>query len=220
MELKTLFTEPIMDMVNHLIGYLPKLGVALMVLVVGWILAKFITKIFITFLRTVDFDKLSGKMGLTKVLKTGGITEKPSTLFGCIVYWIMMIGVLTAHVKALGLEVVSTLLDKVIGYIPSVISGVMVLIIGMLIARVVSVLIYIVAKNTDMPIPETLSKLSKWAIVAFVAVVYLKEIGFGFFFTGPAFSVVLSGIVFAIALAFGLAGKDIASKYLTFLSKK
>ncbi len=217
---KTLFTEPIMDMLHHLIGYLPKLGVALTVLIVGWILAKFITKIFITFLRTVDFDKLSGKMGLTKVLKTGGITEKPSSLFGCIVYWVMMIAVLTAHVKALGLEVVSTLLDKVIGYIPSVITGVLVLIIGMLIARVVSVLIYVVAKNTDMPIPETLSKLSKWAIVAFVAIVYLKEIGFAIFFTGPTFSMLLTGIVFAIALSFGLAGKDIAAKYLDFLGKK
>lgn len=217
---KTLFTEPIMDMVHHLFGYLPKLGTALLILIVGWILAKFITKIFITFLRTVDFDKLSSKMGLTKVLKTGGIAEKPSTLFGCIIYWVMMLGVLTAHLKALGIEVVSSMLDKVLGYIPSVISGVIVLIVGMLIARVVSVLIYIVAKNTDMPIPETLSKLSKWAIVAFVAVVYLKEIGFGIFFAGPTFSTVLTGVVFAIALSFGLAGKDIAAKYLDFLNKK
>jgi hypothetical protein len=217
---KTLFTEPIMETLHYIMGYLPKLTIALAVLIVGWVLAKLITKLFITFLRTIDFDKISGKMGLTKVLKTGGIIQKPSTLFGCMVYWVLMVAVLITHVQALGIDVASSLLASVLGYIPHVIVGGVVLVVGMLIAQLVSVIIYVIAKNTDMPIPETISKLSKWSIVFFVSILYLKEIGFVALFTGASYTIFMAGIVFAFALAFGLAGKDIAAKYLMVFSKK
>jgi len=87
------------------------------------------------------------------------------------------------------------------------------------VAKVISSLVYVTAKNTDMPIPDTLKEVTKIAIVAYVAIIYLKEIGFVALFSGAHYTIFIGGIVFAMALAFGLAGKDVASRYLDVLKK-
>jgi len=212
--------EPIKEIMMRVMNFVPTFVMALAILTVGYIAAKALTKLLVSFARTIGVDKVCDKMGLSKVLKHGGIKQKPSSLIGCLFYWTVMIGVLITTVKIVGLTMASVLLDKVLAYIPSIISGVFVLIVGMLLAKFVSVLVYVTAKNTDMPIPDTLAHLSKLAIVAYVAIMYLKEIGFVDVFSGASYSVFITGIVFALALSFGLAGKDVAAKYLDVLKKR
>ena len=220
MKLDLLILEPITEMMIRVMNFIPTFVIALAILIVGYLVAKTITKFLVSLLRTIGVDKLGGKSGLSKVLKSGGITQKPSNLIGCLAYWTMMVIVLMTTVKAFGLTMATALLDKVLGYIPSIFSGAFVLIIGMLLAKFVSILVYVAAKNTDMPIPDVLSRLSKWAIVVYVSIIYLKEIGFFALFSGAQYSIFMRGIVFAFSLAFGLAGKDIAAKYLDVLKKK
>lgn len=214
-----LIIEPIRDTMVRVLSFIPTFVVALAILILGYILAKMITKLLVTFLRAVEFDKVSNKMGLEKVLKTGGIKQKPSSLMGCLAYWVMMVSVLITTIKSLGLTMATDLLEKILAYIPSIFTGVFVLIIGMLLAKFVSLLVYVAAKNTDMPIPDVLSKLSKWAIMTYVTILFLSEIGITAMFAGPHHSIVITGIVFALALAFGLAGKDLATKYLDVFKK-
>lgn len=210
---------PLRDIMERVLNFIPTLVISLAILAIGYIIAKMLAKLIVTFLRAIDFDKHSGKIGLDKVLKTGGIKDKPSSLMGCLVYWTLMVGTLIATVKSLGIVVATELLDKVLAYIPSIFAGVFVLIIGMLLAKFVSLIVFVAAKNTDMPIPDVLAKLSKWAIVLYVAVIFVKEIGFAHVFMGPHYSIFVTGIVFALALSFGLAGKDIAAKYLDVIKK-
>ncbi len=220
MKYETLIIEPIRDMFIRVINFIPTLVTAVAILVIGYVLARLLTKLVVTFLRAVEFDKISARVGLTKVLKTGDIKDKPSSLVGCLFYWVMMVGVLITTVKAFGLVMATSLLDKVLAYIPNIFAGVFVLIIGMLLAKFISVVIYLAAKNTDMPIPEVLARVSKWAIIAYVMIIYLKEIGFVSLFVGTNYTIFITGIVFALALSFGLAGKDIAGRYLNVLNVK
>ena len=220
MKLDILVLEPIKEIMMRALEFIPTFIMALTILAVGYIVAKTLTKFLVSACRTVGLDKLCTKAGLSNVLKTGGIKQKPSSLVGCLFYWTMMIGVLITTVKIAGLHMATEFLDKVLAYIPSIISGVFVLIVGMLLAKFVSVLVYVAAKNTDMPIPETLAKLSKLAIVVYVSIIYLREIGFVALFSGASYSVFITGIVFALALAFGLAGKDVAAKYLNVLKRE
>ena len=90
----------------------------------------------------------------------------------------------------------------------------------MYLARFVSTIVYLAAKNTDMPAPVTLTRITKLAIMTYVTILFLKEIGFVSLFMGQHYTIFISGIVFALALSFGLAGRDIASNYLDVLKKK
>lgn len=222
MEYGTVILNSLIEMKVAVVGFLPTLVnliIALAILVVGWFVAKLVTKGLIAGLRVIHFDKVLDKMGLSKVLKAGGVKQKPSNMLGCIFYWVLIVTVLMSTVKTLGLTITTDFLDAIFAYIPHVVTGALTLIVGMIVARVVSGLVYFAAKSTEMPIPETLRDLSKMAIVVYVTIMYLKEIGFVSLFEGPHYGTFITGIIFALALAFGLAGKDIAAKYLEVVKK-
>ncbi len=209
--------DPLREMLAKVVGFLPTLGLTLVILIIGWTVVKFFSKILLDLFKAINLDKVIDKLGAFNVLDHGD--KKPSELLSHLTYVIGMIIVLVMTVKSLGLITASDLLDSVLAYIPSVISGVFVLIIGMLIAHVISGVVHVVAKNTDMPRPELLSGLSKLTIMFFAVTAFLREVGFGDLFVGTNFTIVFGGIVLALALAFGLAGKDIAAKYLDVFKK-
>ena len=126
--------------------------------------------------------------------------------------------VLTARV--FGYMLTPGLMDVVLGFIPNVVSGVFILILGMFIAQFISVLVHLVARNTDMPNPELLSRLTKLSILVYVGILFLREVGFFTLFEGTTYPVVIIGVVAALALAFGLAGKDVAARYLNVFRKE
>jgi len=211
--------DSLRDMIARVVHFVPTLLLALAILVVGYVLAHYAEKLLAGFLKTVGVDKLMEKMGLVHMLKVGEVRHKPSELIGSLTYCVLMITTLIMSVKVFGLTSVAGMLDSVLSFIPNVIAGVLVLTIGMIIAKAVSVIVFVVAKNADMPLADALSRLCKYAIMVFVAIIFLKEIGFVALFDGH-YSIFIGGIVFAIALAFGLAGKDIASRYLDVLNFK
>lgn len=217
MDYDTLIVQPFHEVTMRVAHFLPSLLMALGILIVGCFVAHLVERLISKAFRSMEIDKVTDNFGLTKALRRGGIRKKPSDVIGCLTYWVLMVMVLIMSVKALGLTVGSVILDKLLAYIPSVIAGVLVLVIGMLLAKFVSTIVYLAAANTDMPMPAALSRLSKWVIMAYVAVLFLQEVGFVALFTGPHYTLFLGGIIFALALAFGLAGKDIAAKYLSVL---
>lgn len=215
----TLIVTPFRDMITQVISFIPTLSIGLGILIVGWLLSRGVRTLMMHVFTAIEFDKIADKLGVTKFLKTGGIKQTPGELFSCVTYCLLMIMVLIMTVKALGLTVASNLVDSMLAYVPSVISGLLILIIGMYLARFVSVIVYVTAKNTDMPVPATLSRITKLAIMVYVTILFLTEIGFVALFSGAHYSIFMTGIVFALALAFGLAGKDVASKYLDVFKK-
>lgn len=217
MNYELLISEPLKEMLTRVTNFVPTLLIALGILFIGWVVARFLRKGLNYLFKIVHFDKFIDVIGLSAVLRNGGIKQKPGELVSCIIYSVFMVMVLILTIKALGLTFASDIIDSVLSYIPKVIAGVFVLIVGMLIAKVMSSIVYVVGKNTDMPIPDTLARLSKWAIVTYIAVNYLKEVGFFSLFGGD--SVFSIGIVFALALAFGLAGKDVVARYLDVLKR-
>ncbi len=220
MEFNTLAVEPIKDMILGVLGYVPTLLTAFVILIIGWVVARGLRKALTHILKAIDFDKLVGQMGLARILRVGGVKEKPTDMVTCLVYWVFMVMVLMTTIEAFGIALASDFLGKLFMYIPHVITGALVLIIGMLLAKVVSGVVYVTAKNTDMPIPEVLRDVSKLSIVIYVTIMYLTEIGFVALFTGGHYSIFITGLVFALAHSFGLAGKDIATKYLRVFDKK
>lgn len=215
-----LIIDPLREMLAKVASFIPTFIVGLGILFIGWMAAKVVSKMFHRLLKIIRFDKIADRAGISDILVHGGIKHKLSDLLSSLVYWVVMVMVLIISVKAFGLTMASSLLERLLGYVPSVISGVLILMLGMLLAKVVSGLVYVAAANTDIPNPEMLSRLSKWAIIIYVTVIFLKEIGFGLLFVGTNFTIVFGGVIFALALAFGLAGKDIAARYLDVLKKE
>ena len=220
MDFQGIVVEPLKEVLMTVGGLIPKVFLAMVILIAGYIFARVIRSILTNLFHYIHVDKFIDKIGLASVLRFGGIKKKTSELLSCLTYWIIIIASLVMAMKALGLIMVYDVFKDIVAYTPHVISGTLALIFGMLVAKVFASIVYVTAKNADMPMPEGLSHLTKWTIVIYVTYIYLSEVGLLSLFVGVHRTIILAGVVFALALAFGLGGKDIAAKYLDVFHPK
>lgn len=214
MDWRGLIAEPGKEMLRKIGEYIPAVLGALVILIIGWIIAKIIQKLARKFLDLVRFEKFAEKAGISEALSKGNIKNNATQLLSALVYWFIMILVLVMVVNALGLTVASQLLDGLLGYIPNVIAAVFVLVLGLFLANLVSGIVRTAASNAKLPKPEVLAGLSQWAIVIFAVTASLRQLGIAPFLVSTTFYILFGGICLALSLAFGLGGKDVAAKLL------
>jgi len=219
-EWENLIVEPIRQMLTKIMAYLPVLLGALIILIVGWIAAKIIRWIVDGALKAIRFDTLADKAGISKVLMKGDLKITARMVISGLVYWLVIIMVLVMVVNALGLPKASDVLASLFAYVPKVIAALFVIVVAMFLASFVSGIVRIAAGNAKLPKPEMLAGVSRWAIIIFAATIALSELGIGTLLVTTTFNIILGGIVLALAIAFGLGGKDAAAKYLEELKQK
>jgi hypothetical protein len=115
---------------------------------------------------------------------------------------------------ALGLPIVSDILNDVFLYIPNVIAAIIVLILGILFGNLLSAIIRTAASNAGLAAAEGLAKTALYAVIFFSGTVALIQLGIGEEIVTSAFVTALGAAALALALAFGLGGRDIAAEYL------
>jgi len=219
-EWENLIVEPVRAMLTKIMAYLPVLLGALVILIVGWIVAKIIRSIVNGVLKVVRFDALADKAGISKVLQKGDLKITARQVISSLVYWLIIIMVLVMTANALGLPKASDILSNLFAYVPKVIAALLVLVVAMFLASFVSGIVRIAAGNAKLPKPELLAGISRWAIIIFAVTIALTQLGIAPLLVTATFNIILGGIVLALALAFGLGGKDAAARYLEELKQK
>lgn len=220
MDWQTFIVEPTKEMLTRIANFIPILIGALVILIVGWIVAKIIKGLVNRILAVIRFDVIAEKAGVSNILSKGGIKFTARQMISGLAYWLVMIMVLVMVVNALGLTVASQLLEGLLAYIPKVIAAIFVLVLGMFLGNIVSGIIRTTASNANLPKPQMLGNISQWAIVIFAASISLIQLGIAPLLVASTFNILFGGICLALALAFGLGGKDIATKYLEDLRKR
>ena len=219
-EWENLIVDPIREMLTKIMAYLPTLLGALIILIVGWIVAKAIKRIVDWVLKAVRFDTLADKSGISEILRKGDLKISAREVVSGIVYWLVVIMVLVMAVDALGLPKASDVLASLFAYVPKVIAALLVLVVAMFLASFVSGIVHTAAGNANLPKPEIFAGISRWAIIIFAVTISLEQLGIAPLLVTATFNIILGGIVLALALAFGLGGKDAAAKYLEELKQK
>ena len=215
-----LITDPIRQMLTRILAYLPIMLGALIILIVGWIVAKVIRRAVDWLLKTVRFDAMADKTGISEVLRKGDLKITAREIVSGLVYWLIIIMVLVMTVDALGLPKAADVLASLFAYIPKVIAALLVLVVAMFLASVVSGIVRTACGNANLPRPEIIAGISRLAIIIFAVTIAMEELGIAPLLVGTAFNIILGGVVIALALAFGLGGKDAAARYLEELKQK
>jgi hypothetical protein len=214
MEVTTIVTDAWNAFAIKITAFLPELIGAIIIFVVGWIIARLVRLAVEKLLKLVRFDTATEKTGVNKFLKKGEIVKAPSEIVGTLVYWFIMILVLIASLDALGLPIVSDMLNSIFLYIPNVVAAIIVLVLGVLMGSLLAAVVRTAASNAGLKNAEGLGKISLYAIVVFVAAIALIQLGIGEEIVVSAFGLVFGAAALALALAFGLGGRDVAADYL------
>ncbi|MBI2461477.1 MAG: mechanosensitive ion channel [Candidatus Rokubacteria bacterium] len=214
MDIDTTLLSPGREFLSRLATFLPNLLAAVFILVLGWFLARFARLVVARFLSAVRFDVASEKAGITEVLSRAEIPQRPSELIATLVYWLTLLIVVMTAVNALGLQTVSELLNQILLYIPRVIAAVVVLILGFFFANFLAGVVRTAAANADIPEADILGTVTRYALVVFTGAVALQELGIGAELVRSAFNILFGAAAGALALAFGLGGKDLARDWM------
>jgi len=219
-EWKNLIVEPVTQMLTKMMAYLPVLLGALIILIAGWFVAKAIKRIVDWLLKLIRFNMLADKAGISEILKKGNLEISAGEVISRLVYWLIVIMVLVMAVDALGLPKASDVLASLFAYVPKVIAALLVLVVAMFLASFVSGIVRTAAGNASLPKPEMFAGVSRWAIIIFAVTISLEQLGIASLLVTTTFNIILGGVCLALAIAFGLGGKDIVAKYLEELKKR
>ncbi len=213
--------EPAAEVTQRFWNGLSSIIGALVVFLIGWLVAKFLRLLFVKFFKILNIDKLSEDSGFKTLLEKGNITKDVSELLGIAVYWLIMLVVIFISISFAGLDIPPSVIDGLLGFIPKFILGLLVFIFSLFLGTFFNGIVRTAAGNVGIQKSATLGKLTQVAIVTFGVVIALQQIGIAAEFIGNVFIILLAAFAFGAALAFALGAKDIVKKSLEdFLAKK
>ncbi|WP_082755039.1 mechanosensitive ion channel family protein [Variovorax sp. PAMC 28711] len=205
------YLEPLRGILYQIGAFLPRLLIAALVVIVGWLLAKVVSFAVTRFLRAINFNVLTERSGLDNFLRQGGLQKNTGDIIGVLAYWLVVLAALIIAFNGLGLTYITDLLGRVVWFVPNIFVALLVLAFGSYFARFVGDAVVTYARNVKMADARFFGKLAQYAIMIFVVLIALDHIKVGGDIVRESFIVILAGVVFALALAFGLAGKDWAA---------
>lgn len=209
--------EPAKLVLAQIGQFLVNVLLVVIILIIGWVIAKIIKTLVTKLLRAVKLDQLSDRIDLDNVLAKGGISYSLSELIGVICYWLALLITFVVAINAIGLTIAADLLNRIVLYVPNIIAAVFILILGMFVATLLSNIIKTAANNAGLSQAKLLGKISEVVVLVFAIAISLEQLGIAAKIIELVISIILASIGLSVALAFGLGCRDIAAKFISDL---
>jgi Conserved TM helix len=202
------------EFVHRAAVLLPNIVVALGILILGWLLAKVTRFAVERALRAVNFNVLTERAGTDHFLQQGGLQGDTTTLFGMFTYWVVLLATFMQAASEVELVRLTDLLDRALLYSPKILFAMLIAVFGSYFARFVGNAVATYCVEAQIPDGDILGKMAQYLVMAFVIMIALRQLEVGGDIVELTFLVLLGGVVLALALAFGLGGKDWAAALL------
>src|SRR5690242_6949728 len=206
--------EPLRVFLAQVGDFLPRLLLAIVIVIAGWIIAKAVRFAIDRGLRAVNFHVVTERAGIDGFLRDGGIQGDFTALVAVLFYWIVILAALVMGFNLLGLSYITDLLSQVLRFVPKVMVALLILAFGAYFARFVGNAVTAYCRNIHLQDADFMGAIARYAILVFVILVALDQVNIGGDIVRQTFLILLAGVVFAVALAFGLGGREWAADLL------
>ena len=193
---------------------LPRFLGAIVVFAIGLILAFWVKRLVVQFLKVVRFEKLAQSTGVDKYLKKADIKLSLVDLLGTVFEWIIILVFFLAVVDILGLSVVSTVLAQVLGYVPNVLASALIFAAGYIVAGFADGLVRGALASVDHDAAKPVGRLARWVIIVVAAFAAIDQLQIARNFIATFFQGLTYTIVLVVGLSVGLGAKDLVAKIL------
>ena len=212
------FTETLMtsfrDAFTMIVSAIPRILGFIIIVAIGWFVSSLLAKAVTGLLRAIRFDELMQKAGLSDFMNKMGTGIDSVGVIAGIVKWIVRIVVLLVAFDTLGLPAVSDVMRQLLLWLPNLVVAIFVLFIGGIAARAVGNIVRGATAEGGFSNPETLANVSRTAVWAFAIVVAINQLGIATNLINTLFTGFVGALAIACGLAFGLGGRDLASRTL------
>ncbi|XKE94200.1 mechanosensitive ion channel [Metaplanococcus flavidus] len=206
---------PAIAMLNDILTMIPNIIVAILLILAGIIIGRWVKDFVVQLMKNLGVDSLTEKMGMNKTADpdTDPSAYSLARIIGVVAQVLIILLFTVEALQLLNLEFMVSLATGIFAYIPAVIAALVILAIGFWLANLAEDFIGSVFKKSSGG-PHVLRYVAKYAILAFAFFMALDQLGIAASIINSAFILILGGAALAFGLAFGLGGKEHASRYL------
>jgi hypothetical protein len=209
--------EPLQEVFQKLVAFLPSLLTGILVFAAGLLLAWLLKLLVFRIVHLFKIDAAFDRSGVTDALRKMAVKDSPAKLIGRTFFWLITFIFFILALKVMKVPSIDQLLEKLLLYLPNIFVSLIILAIGWLLGNFLGRAVLIASVNAGVKISSQISKGVKAVILFFALVMAFEQLGIGRNTMVAAFAIAFGGAVLALALAFGLGGKDLAR---TFLEKR
>lgn len=202
-----------------LMSFLPSFIFAVIIFILGWVVASVVGRAFEQVFTALKLDKLFASVGANEVFAKAGMRLNVGGFIGWIVKWFIVIAFLMASLEILELtQVTSFLNDVVLGYLPQVLVAALVLLVATVVSDVAGRLVTAGAQASSVRSAKMIGSIVRYAIWTFAFIIALSELGIAPQFMQILFTGIIAMLAVAGGIAFGLGGKEAAAKMISNIS--
>ena len=199
------------QVVNDLITAWPAVIGALLILLVGWIVARLASGLVRGLLQRAGVDRTFAERG-GEVYGSRASSFSPSRIGGMITFWVIMLVFLIAAANFLGWPQVSDLLNDFVAWLPNLIVAVIILIAAPVVGRIVRGAVETGSTQMGVTNGATLGRIAEIAVIAFAVIVAINQVGIASDLVNILFIGVVAALALGFGLAFGLGGREVAGQ--------
>ena len=200
--------------VTKIAVFLPNLLFAVAIILVGWVLCNITKRIVVRLLRLCHFDTLAERAGIRQALERGGIKQNASDIVGLLVFWFLFLIAIVTTLEPLNLSGATDTLHTIYLYIPKIVAALVVLILGLYFANFLETVTRTSCANTGLQQAASIGRAAYIGTVIFVVAGIFEILDIASEIVIWAFILVFGALCLALALAFGLGGRDVAARFL------
>ncbi|MCL4386799.1 MAG: hypothetical protein M1355_02805 [Patescibacteria group bacterium] len=209
-------TTAVTDSLTKVIAYIPNIIAAIVVLLIGIIVAWAVKTVVVKVLGYVNLSSVSETVGLNRIF-TGKVNLVG--LLGDLVQWITVIVFLIPAFEILNLNQVNEVLQNVVAYVPNVVAAVFILLVGVVVADLVSKVVTETSKTIGAKTSDVLADVARYSIVVFVSLAAISQLGVAQRLIESLFTGLVAMVAIAGGIAFGFGGQDTAKDLVNRLRK-
>lgn len=192
---------------------LPRVVITASIVIVGWVIAVALKWLTRTILNRVGFARLCEHQGVAEMLRAADLPAADA-LAGVVVFWIVWVGFLLSAVDVLGFAALQGLVSEFALFVPRLLVGIVILVVGFVFANVAWRATLLAAVNARVPSPRVLSGTVRGLVLILSAAMALDQIAVARTIVLTAFAIAFGAVMLGMAIAFGVGGGGIARRIL------
>ncbi len=208
------FFEVLRTMFNSIIDIFPNLLGAIVVVIIGWILAKFVAKILKRILNKLGVDRLSNYINDMELFGEGGVKISLTSILSKFVYYFLLLFTWVAAADVLGVDAITELLNNIIEYVPNLLVAFVYMILGIFLADLARKFVLTTLQSLGIPSAGLIAGFIFYFLIINILLGALTQAKINTEFIASNISIILGGVVLAFAIGYGLASKDIAGNII------
>jgi hypothetical protein len=193
-------------------GFIPSLLGAVVVLAVGWWVSGWVARLIEKGLFALGLERAVSHTGINQFLTNAGTQWNTTQMIGVLSKWFIRLIFIQAAANILGMPQLTQIINSILLFIPNLIVSMVILIVGAMLSRVLSRAVRASTAQSKVGNPNFLATLTQYAVLGFAIIAALNQVGIAAMIVNTLLIGLVAALSLAIGLAFGLGGKDSASR--------